>query len=287
MTLITILICLALQRYMNISHVLHKTNWLSPYTRVFQSLLMQSPILGSTSGIILFILPLVIITGIINYLLQGLWYYSLEFLFHLLILFYCLDAHNLHQQFSNYFSKYSNGTIQECHYDDIFDKDIVTNDTSSMIREVTKTIFLHADQAIFAVLFWYVILGPAGAMLYYSVSYFYNITKHNPVLLRLTEAAFFVQAVLDWLPVRIAGLSYALVGHFGYAFTYWWRHLRTGLAHTKELAFNTGLAALELDNVSHLQAEISENQQALVLVDRALVLWLVVIAIFTLGAWIS
>jgi membrane protein required for beta-lactamase induction len=55
---------------------------------------------------------------------------------------------------------------------------------------------------------------------------------------------------------------------------------------TPEFAIYSGFAALNIEHVDVIHADLEENQNALSLVDRAVLLWVVVVAVFTLGGWL-
>ncbi len=128
---------------------------------------------------------------------------------------------------------------------------------------------------IFSVLFYYLILGPVGALVYVMLD-----------CLNIAEAGK-VRNILDWIPGRLVGLSYALVGHFAHGFAYWRKHAMSELNYAREFASKSGMAALELGNANATIAEISENTATSELVSNALILWIAVIAVFTLVSWVS
>lgn len=64
-------------------------------------------------------------------------------------------------------------------------------------------------ECYFPVIFWFVILGAPGALLYRAVVVFEGLAdvSDRPRLQR-------IQGVLDWLPCRVFGISLAVVGNF-------------------------------------------------------------------------
>lgn len=288
MTLFAILICVVLQRYFGLSGIVHSTPWVGSYTRSMHSLFGKSSIGTGLGGLALVVLPLVIIVALIDFFLHGWFFNFFSFVFGAIILFYCLDVRNFPEQLKNFFNAYQQRSEQAAfRYGTEFLGDDSAQDLVVLTRAITLKIFHHADHYIFSVLFWYVVLGPTGAILYFTIHYLARKQKADESLAGLTKAASQVQALLDWIPVRLLGFTYALVGHFGYAFAYWWKHVTDGLDKTEEFSYGAGLSALELDDSDIAYADIEENQMALALIDRAIVLWIVVVAVFTLGAWIS
>jgi membrane protein required for beta-lactamase induction len=86
--------------------------------------------------------------------------------------------------------------------------------------------------------------------------------------------------------VRLLALSYALVGHFTTAFSYLRKNFSNGFQRSMHFAIDVGFAALNLEHPDVIHADKEENEAALLLVDRALLLWIVILAIFTLGGWL-
>jgi AmpE protein len=292
MTLMIILVCLALQRYFSLGETVHQMNWFTRYIHFMNISLDKNNKLRGILKVVLLVLPLTLIVGLLDYIFHhGIWH-VVAFLLSLLVLMYCFDAHDLRHQLSAYFSAAKNQDHQSAYeYGAEFvaknQEELPAAGWPQLIRDVTRSIFLRADRHVFAVIFWFVILGPTAALFYRLVLQLSCFNLEDPSLTDLRQSAKRLQAILDWIPVRITGLTYALAGNFNYAFSHWWPELFKSPQQSQDLAYQAGLAALEIDQLPATNAEITENEQALNLVDRTLVIWLVIIAIFTLGAWIA
>jgi AmpE protein len=143
--------------------------------------------------------------------------------------------------------------------------------------------YYRAYERRFAVLFWFMVLGPAGAIAYRGAA-LESAQPAAPGGIRLLHW-------LDWIPVRLLGISYALVGDFD-ACLYRWRGLLDDTRTPAELALETcGYAALR----QHERADAAEETtDALiargaaeldaveVMHRRALLVWMVVIALLTM-----
>jgi AmpE protein len=68
----------------------------------------------------------------------------------------------------------------------------------------------QAYQSFFAVIFWYFLLGPGAALAYRLLA----LSVENSRQPALKERAEQLRHALDWLPVRVLALSFALVGNF-------------------------------------------------------------------------
>ncbi|QLH42544.1 MAG: regulatory signaling modulator protein AmpE [Coxiellaceae bacterium] len=99
-------------------------------------------------------------------------------------------------------------------------------------RALTENLFQHTTGEIFAVWFWYIILGPFGAVFYYALySLLQSASRPDSEFIGYRDAATKLLAVINWLPVRIAGLGYALMGNFMAGFQFIMRHFRSGIAY--------------------------------------------------------
>ena len=135
---------------------------------------------------------------------------------------------------------------------------------------------------LFGFLFWYTILGPFGLALYYSVLEIIKVleAKPNEAQTNLLKEAQLIRRVLDWVPVRLLGFAFALVGHFATVFKAWVNHLKTGINKEMPLLIEFAHAALQTK-------ESPDVTEAINLIDRSLLVWLVVIALVSIGFWLG
>ena len=127
-------------------------------------------------------------------------------------------------------------------------------------------LFLKGYQKIFAPLFWYFVFGPVGLMLYVTVV---ALRAQMP-----TQQYFaLTQGVLDWVPIRLVGLTFALAGNFGVVFKVWIKDVFQSISDNQNQVVAMGDAAL------------SAESDAMSLLHRALLIWLVIMALITIGSW--
>ncbi|MFO1314595.1 MAG: CobD/CbiB family protein [Burkholderiales bacterium] len=187
--------------------------------------------------------------------------------------------------------------------------------SSEIARLAIERGLVDAYRQVFAVLFWFVVLpGPAGAVLYRAAALLAEEWK-GPVPgvdaspLAESRAGFggparALLAVLDWIPVRLTALSFAVVGDFEDAVACWrtqaarWAAQEGGAAAGILLAAGGGALGVQLGGVlptltgdpdvrpdlgvgDPVEPEILPS--AVGLVWRALVLWLLLILLLTLA----
>jgi cobalamin biosynthesis protein CobD/CbiB len=195
----------------------------------------------------------------------------------------------------------------------------VASDVSSqdIARMAIERGLVDAYRQVFGVLFWFMVLpGPVGAVLYRAIvllaaewrSALPGTDVSAPVrsLLAFGRPARVLLHVVDWIPVRLTALSFAVVGDFEDAVYCWrtqaatWPGADDG--ETTGILLATGAGALgvqlggpvptvggDLDprpDVGLGEAvEADVLPSAVGLVWRALILWLLLIFLLTLANW--
>ncbi len=174
---------------------------------------------------------------------------------------------------------------------------------------------VDAYRQVFAVIFWFVILpGPAGAVVYRAVALLAEEwgaaapgVEPTPLMQARDEfgrPARMLLALLDWIPVRLTALSFAIVGDFEDAVACWrtqahlWARQDGGLAIGVLLASGGGALGTQLGGPlpvlvgePDVRAELGAGEpagpdilpSAVGLVWRALILWLLVILLVTVA----
>lgn len=139
----------------------------------------------------------------------------LEMIASPLILYFCIAAKSLKQ--------HANRVLQP-----LLKKDlrlarravglIVSRQTEKMseqdVRKATiESILENGADAIFAPLFWFVVAGPAGALVYRLSNTLDAMWGYkNPIYLYFGRPAARLDDCLNWLPARLTAFSYALLG---------------------------------------------------------------------------
>jgi len=149
----------------------------------------------------------------------------------------------------------------------------------------------------FAVLLWFFLLGPAGALLYRLAQ-----TLGRDDTLQLDpgsrRAAGYVANALDWLPAQLLTFTLAVVGHWE-AVIGAWRRWHSQAAPTSWYDTGPGFlgAAAQADVLIDIEAgdgyaeehsdplaELRRLRSALL---RALLAWLSVVALIVIGSWVG
>jgi len=272
MTFIIILIALLLERFFHWHHLRH-WRWFSRYER---ELSVRMNALPAALILIAVMLPPLLIVGVLQHFLAGWWWGGLEFIFSGIVLLYCLGPDNLWVQAYRCINELNKqepaaiGRVQAAF-------GLVATDNSQAFHQAfVRAILLAFHQRIFSVLFWFVLLGPVGAVLYRVIE---SVSTQTMTAAKLAQQ---MKEVLDWLPVRVETFLFALGGHFTAVFACWKRGVFKGLSSNDQFLSECGIAALDVLEGDRLSETGVAEQEALALVDRVLVIGLVILAVIVL-----
>lgn len=274
MTLLVSLIALLIERFFDWSHLRH-WRWFFHYQ---QYIVKKLPSQSSFLILGLIIIPFMLVILLIQLLTKGWLYGFISLLWQLFLLLYCLGPQN--------FWADSFACINALSQDDkkvAQDKlkssfNIDTRYSQSLHRHFLNMIFIEANRRVFAVIVWYVLLGPAGIILYRMVTLCSTDGLHTADE-NLGKAARQVEMVLNWLPVRLFAFFFALGGHFVQVFARFRKSNAWRLEGSEVFLGECGEAAIGFDDAGEVPSDCLMGKSAISLIDRACVLLLVVIAI--------
>ncbi len=280
MTLIIILICIAVEKFTPTISQFRHYHWLKPYMLWFRR---ACPNLDGTITLLLILIPLIILGVVILSSINLL----LWFLLSIAVLCYSIGPKNNATQVTDYTDAAERGDTEAAlHY---------ANELHPYRHEMTKieqanqyvinTILSNTCERITAVLFWFLILGPLGALLYRCNQQLIHYSQSEDCE-ELQEAAQRLHTILNWLPARLTAMSYALGGSMSDAWQNW-RCYQTEWAQAYGddncgILVCSGLGALQIE-VNSRENDLQNIQCALALANRAIIIWITLIAVLTLA----
>jgi len=175
---------------------------------------------------------------------------------------------------------------------------IVSRDTEQLneqqvVSATIETLLENGNDAIFGALFWFILLGPVGAILYRLVNTLDAMWGYkNERFLSFGWAAARLDDVLNWVPARLCAYSYALAGNYRTAMQCWktqapqWKSPNAGPV----MAAGAGALSITIggDAIYHGKNEskpvlgsgnlptYQHIEKAQGLINRALLIWLAV-----------
>jgi membrane protein required for beta-lactamase induction len=152
-------------------------------------------------------------------------------------------------------------------------------------------VLLRAHEHIFAVIFWFIVLGMTGALLYALLLRMHekNIDVHGAFASSVRD----LHDIMMWPSARLLALGFALGGSLVDALDGW----RSVSGHTldcsEDIIYMSGLGAIQYqpeqttedDSFREDFASLMQGLQAMI--NRTLVVWLTVLGCLTIGGWLS
>lgn len=164
--------------------------------------------------------------------------------------------------------------------------------------EIEAAVCVQANNRLFAVIFWFVLLGPLGAWGYRVTDLIRRRAVFRTARDESSEsaAALSVTAAEDlhgwlaWVPARLTAIGYAMAGNFEAAVSGWRGTGNVGVpagVQNENLLARVGAGALSLQPAEETPVErgMRGAQAASRLVFRSLLIWAAVIAAMTLYGW--
>jgi len=246
---------------------------------------------------ILLVLPLAAVIVILGDTLFGYPHLILA----IVVLFFSLGPKDIGEQVHEYCKAVSTddaGGIQKS-AKSLLERD-VPDDPLERARQVEAAVCVQANNRLFAVIFWFVILGPLGAWAYRVTDLMrrravFNAARadgYEPTASEVAVAAGNLHAWLAWIPARLTAFGYGLAGSFEGAISALRSDDRARGATTGErnelLLARAGLAALALadqEGESASERGVRGAMAANSLVLRLLGIWALAIALMTLSGF--
>ncbi|MBA3660853.1 MAG: regulatory signaling modulator protein AmpE [Gammaproteobacteria bacterium] len=276
MTFIVAFVGLVVERFFDWSH-LRRWGWFFSYQH---SLVKRIPYASSYILLAINIIPLLMIVVLIDFILKSFLYGILSLSFQLIFFLYCLGPHNL---WADTFAcitaltKNEEASAQE-KLESTFHLTISEKNVS-LQKDFLGHLFVAANERVFGVLFWYVVLGPLGPLLYRTISL--STAKEQRPDPKLMKTAGQILSILDWIPARLFAFLFALSGHFVEVCQTYRRYFSLSPRNNHILLRETGLAGISATDAIAKNDATIENQ-AINLIDRTLVVALILVALFTL-----
>ncbi len=302
-TLLAVVVALAL------GHLLHGAAgslrdyaWFRRWLHWLDARLPESGLWHGPFGLVPALLPALVLVGLLQWLLSGHWLGLPSLLLGIAVLFHAWGPRNLDHD-----------------VDAVLDATTGDERLAAAARlwpaarreqarvdgpVLVGAVFDCALRRWFAVLLWFLLLGPVGALGYRLLAILAEDAISDEMPARVVAAARSLLAVLDWPVAQLMALSLALVGNFEDVACAWKDaggaslRLDTGFLAAAGRASVRGCVADEAEDYagagvasgSALVRELGplpELREAMGLVWRALALWLALLALFVVAGWVN
>ncbi len=292
MILVTLVLALLAERFLGQYQYLRRYDWFSRYVSAIRARLGAAAFWDGPVGVIVTLAVPLFAVGLMQALLHGVLLSLLGLVFGVVVLLYCLGPRDLDAEAEAYCAAVEAGDAERAQSSasELLGYD-APSDPWTRSRVVTDAVLAQCNERLFAVLFWYALLGPLGAVLF-------RLAVLLPDSLRPgdAEGAGYIAAarrlheILAWLPARLVALSYALSGSFEDAMQGWNDYQQEHAADANSaVLMRTGAGALRLDaegpapDEQSPEAHVAMVKSALGLMWRTLIIWLGVLLLLSLA----
>jgi len=217
----------------------------------------------------------------------------LTFLFSVAVLYLCVDLYRLGAVAQAVAAALEKDDVAQAaaRLKELTGKDTVETTGAGVAHATVEAVLKQGNKLVMAPIFWFLVLGPLGAMLQRLASVLDRLWAHRTA--RYAEfgwAAARLDDLLSWIPARITAISYAIMGSFEDALHCWRRQagMWSGLSSGPLLA--SGMGALHLDTCEDGEKDAYGNmaidpatlpdagdvRRAVALVWRVMLFWLAV-----------
>lgn len=290
MRLIAILFALWAKQYPQQLDHLYATNSFYRYVRWLQAGL-PARLWDSAMGVALVLIPPVVVVWLIQSWVTG-WFFGLAgLLLSVAALVFAFGAEHSDLLVEQFLLAWRRG-------DRVLARQAAATLNCASLLEVSderlpeaavRGLFRFSHERIFGAIFWLVLLGPVGAFAYHLIVLTRRFEDRHPGGGRdFRQAARDLAWVAGWLPARATAGAFALAGSFNHCLA-GWRERRSlpEVDDNAELLAATGLGALGLAASGSVRGLLDQTlTDARSLIRRAVMVWLVAIALLTLFGWV-
>ncbi len=294
MSLLALLLALIVER--GLTHLFHlrEPRWLDRYfdwaARALGRRSGEARIAAAVVVVVLPVLPVALLDGALGGHLLGL----PQLTFAALVLLFSFGPRDLNDEVDDYVAALERGDRDEAgrRAKELLEADAAGR--SSVLREaVEEAIFVQANNRIFGVIFWFMLLGPAGAWLFRVSDLMrrraaFEAARSGAEVRSSGGALAILHGLLAWIPARLAAGTYALAGSFEDAVGNWRiavdQAAESVLDRSEDLLARVGKASLQpsLARLPPQGLDAATARGAWRIVSRSTWVWLAVIAALVL-----
>jgi len=258
--------------------------WLKRYEGWMHKRCKRIPLWDGALGVVLaMVFPLFAVWVLFYIFSWGIF----TFILSILVVLISMGPKDLGSQIENYHAAL---TINDAEAAAIAARQITTasayDDYVPSDKEVNKAILIQANERIVAVLFWFLILGPLGAVAYRVVSELrIGVVERGH---GFVEAALDLRRIMAWVPARLLALGYALAGSLVHSLEAWRITETLGFADNDTALARAGFGALHRSEGTDDSADASRAVAEIRgLVNRTYVVLLTGLALLVLLVFLS
>lgn len=303
MTLIALLIGLIIERLATQIFHWRRMRWLDRIIDSGFSMSARFPGWPALIPIIVLAIILVLPVAAVTIVLRDTLFGFPHLVLAVVVLFFSLGPNDIGEDVNEYCSALQDGDEERVGQTaKALVEDAVPDDPLERFRCVEEAVCIQANNRLFAVIFWFVLLGPLGPLGAWAYRVIDLVRRRavfqsgrddadTATIERLRDAAVTLHGWLAWIPARLTAIGYAVAGHFDAALAAWrsgGEPAGTASEDSERLLARVGVAAIALeagDDEDLTARGVRGATAAKRLVFRLLLIWAVIISAMTLYGW--
>ena len=288
MTLISILIGLGLEYFLGTLDRIRNFVWFEKYCNWLELRFNKLPAWDGPMGVLITLgIPLLVLALIANFL--GNITVVLSFILATVVFIYSIgsDIHSLLSNYTEALAAGDEGSIEGIERQLGRDDGAEEGNGLDMIHAV----LLRAHDHVFAVIFWFIVLGAVGALLYSLTVRLKN--SFNDIHGGFADAVRNLYKVLSWPSARLLAVGFGLAGSLVHALEGWRQAGGFSLDNSEDVIRNSGVGAIQYqktegeDEQDERTINLEYMPEVHTLIHRALIVWLTVLGLMTIVGTLS
>lgn len=288
MNLFALLLGLAIERLLTQLFHLREFRWLDPVFDRACAWLRGYGRAIVTLGTLLLVVSLAAPVAVVSVMLGEALFHLPYFFFAVVVLLFSLGPRDLKEEVDEYCTALDTGNAEATRRvaKELLEAD-PPDDPGERAKLVERAIFVQANNRIFGVAFWFIVLGPPGAWLFRVLDLLRRrVAYRHADVPGFDHSVCLVHALVAWIPARLLAGGYALAGSFEEAIADWRAYYQNCAPHmfdvNNDVLSSAGMGAAGRAADSVAVTPSAGARAAMSLVTRTLWLWCAVIAVLTM-----
>ncbi|AKH68916.1 membrane protein required for beta-lactamase induction [Spongiibacter sp. IMCC21906] len=283
MEFLAILVAWAAVQFWGSGGKIQQDDWLSRLYQFFSW--VPTPVLRLSITVLLPVLGVVLALGLFHGIAWGL----LSFALSVAVLLYSLGRGDFQILLRLYLNSWQRGDLEGSYrHAQAFSCELGEMNADNALElhnNVRRAVFYQGFERWFAVVFWFVLAGPAVALAYRLL---FVLLREPAVSQAERDAIARTLYILEWLPVRLLALAFSLVGNFDKGFGALKAEVFESQTSADFLdivgsqALPASLPEGQLDGEQFVDAAAIQLESAQHILSRSLLCWVFFIAIIQL-----
>ena len=274
---IAILISIAIELGIKPLDAWRRFDWFSRLTDWVLHQLESSSVRDGPIAVLAILAPVVLGVWLVTYALSGIWLFA--FVFSVFALSMCLGPTDPIRQAQAYAAALEQGDANTANARaaDFLGRS-ANEDPHVTAQTIKEQLFVRLCVNILGVFFWFIVLGPVGAVLFRASCLLQE--RYESASGGLAHAIRELFNILLWIPARLTVLSFSIVGNFVDTahslrnYSDLWRR------DSRELLSASGLGALHIpDQSDDGQVDIEHLAHTIALAKRTVLVWITAFAL--------